>query len=162
MTTVSFVRTRWLAPALLTCLAACGGGGSSSGGSDGDISLTGSWGGPIQVTLAGAPTTAQFEAQMLHSGSAITGTVSLHSPGDPAEPATLTGEVLGGVATLVHTPVQVVQDDCHLYPITLVFAVSQNVLTLTSASGFSCDGNGTGGHLPLEVVGGGSGTVTRQ
>ena len=162
MKTVPMSWARWLAPALLACLPACGGGGASPGDSGG-VSLTGAWSGPIQVTLNGSPINVQFDALMLQSGNAITGTVTLVQPGDPAEPSTLTGVVLGNQATLIATAMQVPEDDCHLFPITLVFTVvSQNVMTLTSASGDSCSGNGSGGHdVPLDTVGGGSGNVTR-
>lgn len=163
MRTVPMSWARWLAPALLACLPACGGGGSSPEDTGG-VSLTGAWSGPIQVTLNGSPVNVQFDALMSQSGNAITGTVTLTQAGDTAEPSNLTGEVLGNQATLIATAMQVPEDDCHLYPITLVFAVvSQNVMTLTSASGDACNGNGSGGHVvPLETVGGGSGDVTRQ
>lgn len=155
---------RLAAPALLLALSACGGGGGTDdgGGGGGGSSLTGNWAGTLQVTLDGAPTTVLMTAQMVQLGSSISGSITLSEPSDPGEAANLGGSLSGDQLTLVATAVPMPTDDCHLFPITLLFTVAGDVLTLSSASGQACDGNGVGGHLPLQTVGGGSGTVLRQ
>ena len=123
----------------------------------GELNLTGSWSGSLTVTTAAGSFVAPAMLTITQSGSNVSGDIDLE---DDA-PLSVAGSLSGTVLTITMTPAQGTSDDCHLYPVTLVFSASETMLMTTSGSGLVCDGDGVGGHSALDVVTGASGTLTR-
>lgn len=125
------------------------------------INVTGTWSGTLTLNTQSGSGPFALTYVLTQTGSTITGTSAGGSSGDPANPiysATLTGNSL----TIISYPAQVSSDDCHLYSKTFTYTVSTTTMSLTSASGTMCSGNGTGGHTSLTTITGGSGTLNKN
>ncbi len=123
----------------------------------GDLNVTGSWSGSLTVTTAADSFVGPAVLSITQTGTSVSGAMDF---GDDA-PLSVAGSLSGTVLTITITPAQATSDDCHLYPVTLVFSASEATLTVTSGSGMVCEGDGVGGHTALDAVTGASGTLSR-
>lgn len=129
------------------------------GGSLQPAHVGGSWTGTVTIEFDGVPKEMDL---LLTLGLGCGGIEGLLSH-DGGEGGIVRGHLSGDVLTLKVTAVEAPEsDDCHLFPVTLAFDVSGEEWELVSASGFACSGDGNGGHLPLEVLSGGSGGLARR
>lgn len=125
------------------------------------VDVTGTWSGTLTLNMQNGSGPFALTYVLTQSGSTVTGTIVGGNSGDPAHPissATLAGNSL----TIISYPAQLPYDDCHLYSNTFTYTVSRTTMSLTSASGTMCSGNGTGGHSSLSTITGGSGTLNKS
>ena len=125
------------------------------------LDLTGTWSGTVTATTSSGflgPTAITYVLKQV--GSTVTGTVAgAGSPLHPIVSATLAGSTL----SITSFPLPSISDDCHLYSSTFTYTVSGTTMTLTSASGTDCKGNGTGGHSSLDpIIGVLNGTLNKS
>ena len=139
------------------CLVFSACGTSSDPAQPGDLNVTGSWSGSLTVTTAAGSFVGPAVLSITQTGTNVTGTMDFE---DDA-PMSVAGSLSGTVLTITMTPAQGTSDDCHLYPVTLVFSALEATLTTTSGSGQVCEGDGVGGHTSLDAVTGASGTLAR-
>lgn len=144
----------------LIALATLIGCTDSTGNGNGSLSLTGTWSGTLTITTSSGPFVSAATLTLVHEGSGVSGTM-VFADDDDNEPLNVTGTLSGSTLTLVLTAIQSASDDCHLYPVTVVMGATASTLTAQSASGQVCDGDGMGGHEPLDPVSGASGTLRR-
>lgn len=122
----------------------------------GIITPTGTWSGTPDEECGIGP--ANITYVLSQSGNTVTGTYSMD--GNPFAPI-YSGFMSGNTLSITTFPQQMESDDCHLYGVTVTYTVSETTMTLTSASGTLCCGDGMGGHCALYTVTGGSGTLNR-
>ncbi len=126
----------------------------STGTAAATVDVTGSWSGSLTVSASGGSYGGAMSYSLTQSGNNVSGTES--------DGGGVSGRLRGTTLTLSLSPSVSESDDCHLYSQTFRFTVSGSTMTLTSASGAMCYGNGAGGHTSIDTFTGGSGTLTRN
>ena len=144
---------------LCLVLAACS-DTSGPGGNGDDLNLAGSWTGAMTIVTDAGTFASDATLTLTHTGSTIAGAM-LFAADEDNEALGVVGTLAGSTLTIVMTASQSASDDCHLFPVTLVFTATASTLTATGASGQVCDGDGMGGHESLDTVSGATGTLSR-
>jgi hypothetical protein len=122
----------------------------------GTITRTGTWSGTPDSECLGD--SANITYVLSQSGNTVTGTYSFNNG---LSTSIFSGFLSGNTLSITTYPQQLASDDCHLYSLTFVYTVTETTMTLTSASGTMCCGDGLGGHVALFNVTGGSGTLNK-
>ena len=119
------VRASFIIATVFTVIVVVGGCESDPSGTN--LQLTGSWAGTLTVTTSGGMFSGAAVLTLIHSGTSVTGSLDFEDD----EPLSAAGSLSDATLTLVVTPAQGMSDDCHLFPVTLVFN-AQGLLHLTA------------------------------
>ena len=123
--------------------------------------VTGTWRGQLVLDVEdeGLTGTVDISFILTQNGSAVSGT-TIENEGQDRETGTLSGSIDGTTLNLTWFTDDT-SEDCSVFNIQLTFELSNTELTLTAASGRSCDGGSDPGPA-IKIVSGGSAVLFKQ
>lgn len=113
----------------------------------------------LDVENEGLIETVDISFNLTQNGSAVSGT-TIENEGQDRDTGTLSGSIEGNTVNLEWLTDDT-SEDCSVFNIQLTFHVSNSELTLTGASGRSCDGGSDSGP-GTGIVTGGSAVLFKQ